>query len=97
MVQQLRNRSTKVVCVVAHPLPITEVVNMEWTECVNFGLSHVSINLLFIPNTIKNMMNCNIRLCKHLYLDRNQTYREMIVNSTCCRVLASNYMMNMCV
>ena len=61
IVQHLRNRVEKVVCAAAHPPLIPEVVNVEWTDCVNFGLIHPSINTLVLPDIIKNMMSCHLR------------------------------------
>ena len=82
-------------CAAAHPPLIPEAINLEWTKCVNFGISNASTNLLVLPDTIKKLMDHHLHLQKHLYLDRNQTYGEMIINSTCCRVLARDYMMNL--
>ena len=87
ILQHLRKGVAKVVRAAAHPLLIPEVINMEWTDCVNFGLIHASINLLVLTDTTKKMMDRHLRLRKHLYLDRDQTYREMIIHSMCCRVL----------
>ena len=95
IVQHLRNRVAKAVCAAAKSPIVPEVVNVEWTDCVNFRLSHPNINLRVIPDIIKNLMARHLRLRKHLYLDHNQTYGEMIINITCCRVLARNYMMKL--
>ena len=89
--QHLRNWVAKFVCTAAHPPLIPEVVNVEWSGCVNFGLSHVIINLLVLTDTIKYRIDRHLRLRKHLYFYRNQTYSKMIINSTCYKVLAKNY------
>ena len=61
IVKHLRNRVAKVVCAASHPPIIPEVVNMEWTDCINFGLNHARTNLLVLPDIIKNMMACRLR------------------------------------
>ena len=95
IVQHLINGVSKVVCAAAHPPLTPEVINVERIDCVKFGLIHDSTNLLVLPDNIKKLMGRHLNLRKHLYLDTTQTYCEMIINSTCCRVLARNYMMKL--
>ena len=95
IVKHLRNGVSKVVCVADHPKLIPEILNMEYTDCVKFGLSHISTNLLLLPDTIKNLIYRHIYLSKQLYINSYHTYSKTIINRKRCRLLSSNYTMEL--
>jgi hypothetical protein len=59
------------------------------------GVDHLDVNLLFLPDRLRDCYSNHLRLRKHLYLDRNQTGGESLIRRYSDVVIFLDYMMKL--
>ena len=68
---------------------------LPWSDLTSKGLSLSDINYLAMPEEILRLQKNHLNLRRHLYLDRNQMYGEMMVNSSSRYRFESDYCMKL--